>query len=71
MGSYAAAHQVAQHYRLAGGLGILISVDQRRILVKGVTPKGSGPNVLEQALRNRLVAGMAMDVDEAGHHHNA
>ena len=68
---YAGAHQVGQHHDLAGILGVGIGIDQRRELVERIAPERRRPDVLEQALGDRLVAGMAMDVDEARHDHDA
>ncbi len=65
------AHQVGQHDDLAGVLGVGVGIDQRRELVERIAPERGRADILEQALGDGLVAGMAVNVDETRHRHEA
>ena len=68
-GGDAAAQEIAQHDGERGLHRIVAYLDERRIFVHRLPPEGGGALVLEQAFRDRLLAGMAMHVDETGQDH--
>ena len=64
-------HEFGQHDREQGRPDVGVGVEQGRILIEGVAPQRRGADVVEHALGDRLVARMAMHVDESRHHQAA
>lgn len=64
-----AAQEVAKHDGERGLHRVVADLDERRIFIHRLPPEGGGSLVLEEALGNRLLAGMAMHVDEARQDH--